>query len=95
MNRATRFAQEMALAVARHPQAEQVPSAVNKPSLEIVRGESQELGHADQVGFGQVDEPLLLAAVSATALALEANAGHGPYGSARNPRYAPNRLETP
>ena len=64
-------AQEVALGVARHPQAEQVPGAVNVTPLKVGRGHPKELGHTGKVGVRDVDKALLAATIGAAGLAFK------------------------
>jgi hypothetical protein len=71
MDGASVFAQEMALRMARHPQAQQVLSPVNELALKLPCAHPQKLGHPGQIALRDVDKALLLTAVGATGLALE------------------------
>jgi hypothetical protein len=71
MDGAAFFTKEMALAVARHAQPEQVPGAIHVAALEVSRPHPHELGHARQIVFRDVNKPLLTATIGAAGLAFE------------------------
>jgi len=65
------FLQKMALSVARHPQPQQVPGAIDVAPLEGWPPHPQVLGHSRQICFRDVDKALLAATIGAAGLALE------------------------
>jgi hypothetical protein len=71
MDGAARLTQEMALGVARHSQAQQVPGAVHVAALEGCRGHAEEHSHAGKVLFGDIDKAFLAATIGAAGLAIE------------------------
>jgi uncharacterized protein (UPF0332 family) len=71
MNGAPLVPQEMALAVARHPEPQQVPGAIDVAPLEVGRWHIHVLSHARQIRLGDVNKALLAATVGASGLAFE------------------------
>ena len=66
---ASAIAQEMALRLARDPQAELAAGAVAVALLEFARAHAQVFGDADGIGVGEIDEAFLRAAGGAPGLA--------------------------
>ena len=73
MNPAAAAFEELALRMSGHAQAAQIFRPVDVAALEFRVGHAQICGESREVFFGQIDEPLLLAASGAAGLALESH----------------------
>jgi hypothetical protein len=76
MNRAATFTQKMALSMARRAQPQQSFGPVDVAALEIRRRHFEELRHAHEIGFGEVDETFLGAAIRTSGLAFKPERSH-------------------
>jgi hypothetical protein len=67
------MAKENALAASRNTQTAGIFRSINKSGFERLPGHREKLRHALDVAFGEINEPLLLAAFRTPRLALEAH----------------------
>src|SRR5215469_13929517 len=73
MHRTPALFEKFALRMTGHAQPAQVPRAVNVAFLKRGRGHAQKVRQVQNVLFGEINEPLLLATVRTSRLALEAH----------------------
>jgi hypothetical protein len=80
--------EERTLPVAGLAKTHLMARAIHVLFFECARGHASELGGADEIGFGEIDEAILIATGDAAGLAGEADAVHHMYY-----RVSPSRLE--